>query len=507
VSAPALFWPGQQDESPYGSALDVLEEQPIVREGTFGPTWLRGTAPDAWRWDWKHQLALYPILNKIRSGALDRVIIVWPPRHTKTETATVRFPAYWLERAPDEQVIVAAHTQRLANKISRKIRRLAPGRFPLSSERTAVEEWETEKGGGLRAVGVGVAVAGHGGHLIFIDDPFKSRKDAESQLYRDRVWEWYTDDLYTRLEPGGSIVLVMTRWHEDDLVGRILASPDAPNWRVFHLPALALENDPLGRKPGRALCPERYDEKDLERIRVVEGSYGFASLYQGMPAPPEGGIFKRTWWNFWAPGPLIRQLPPVAIKLPDGSFLRKPAAVLPSRFAFEAQSWDMAFKNNAENDFVCGGDWGKVGANCYLLDLVKAHLDFPGTVKAMREFTKQHPNATAKWVEGKANGPAIIQTLRGELQGLIEVEPEGGKEARAHAVAALVEAGNVFLPHPALVQATDGHNWVEELIDSAATFPHASHDDDVDQMTQALNRLRLVPGDLGAPFGIAKARA
>jgi predicted phage terminase large subunit-like protein len=475
----------------------------------FGPAWLRATAPAWWVWDWEHQLRLYDALNAVRQGTIKRLIIVWPPRHTKTETATVRFPLYWLETTPAQHVIVAGHTQTFANRISRKIRRLVRGRFTISEERKAANEWETSEGGGLRAVGVGVATAGHGGDLIFIDDPIRKRADAESQTKRDALWEWYTDDIYPRLEPGGAIILVTTRWHEDDLVGRILASPDASEWTVLHFRALATEDDPLGRQPGEALCPDRYPVEVLQKIREVEGSYSFGAMYQGEPTPPEGGIFKRHHWRYWAPAELVSRLPPVRVKMLDGSFVEVRATALPAppdKMPFVALSADCAFKDATSSDFVAIGAWGKVGVNYYLLDQVKAHLDFPATLLEMRRMARRYPMATAKWVEDKANGTAIIQVLRQEIDGMIAVEPEGGKIARAHSAAPLVESGNVFLPHPALVASGDGGNWVDELVDSCASFPNATHDDDVDQLTQALLKLRRVDA-LGATFATVRARA
>jgi len=155
-------------------------------------------------------------------------------------------------------VVIGSYGQDLANNFNRKARRIAEQRFEMSHERKAAAEWSTSAGGGMKAVGVGAGVTGHGAHLIVIDDPVKNREEANSDVRRETVWQWYNDDLYTRLEPGGAIVLIMTRWHEDDLAGRILLSDRASEWTVLNLPALAEDDDPLGRTLGEALCPERY---------------------------------------------------------------------------------------------------------------------------------------------------------------------------------------------------------------------------------------------------------
>lgn len=224
------------------------------------------------------------------NGSLKKLMIFTPPRHGKSQQNTISLPAWYLERWPDKRVIIGAYNSTLAEKFSRKARKLT--RAKLSNERTAVDDWETVSGGGLRAVGVGGGITGMGGNLILIDDPVKSREEANSPRYREKCWDWYTDDLYTRLEPNGAIVLTMTRWHDDDLAGRILASDDGPNWTVIVLPALATHNCPLGRELGSALWPDRYDETTLTEIRSILGVQSFNALYQQNPIPDEGDYFK-----------------------------------------------------------------------------------------------------------------------------------------------------------------------------------------------------------------------
>jgi predicted phage terminase large subunit-like protein len=412
-----------------------------------------------YRWDWAHLRHIRQALQHVTSGACTRLMLFVPPRHGKTEMTTVRYPVYRLERDPALRVIIGAYNQTLANTFSRKARRIAQERLTLAGDRSAVEQWETSQGGGLRAVGVGGGITGQGGNLVIIDDPVKSREEAESQAYRDRVWDWYRDDLYTRLEPDGAIILIQTRWHEDDLAGRILSSPKASDWTVVSLPALAEDADPLEREPGAALCPERYDEAALFDIKGTLGSYGFTALYQQRPSPAEGGLLPRAWWQYYT----------------------RP----PARYDELLQSWDMTFKDSKNTDYVVGQVWGRVGADCYLLDQVRARMDFPTTVQAVRTLSARWPEARAKLIEDKANGPAVIATLRREISGLIPVEPQGGKAARVAAVSPVIEARNVWLPQEA--------PWVGDFVEECAAFPNGRYDDQVDAMSQALLRLTARP--------------
>jgi predicted phage terminase large subunit-like protein len=412
-----------------------------------------------YRWGWAHLRYIRQHLARVTSGECRRLMLFVPPRHGKSEMTTVRYPVYRLERDPSLRVIVGAYNQTLANMFSRKARRIAQERLTLAGDRSAVEQWETAQGGGLRAVGVGAGITGQGGNLIIIDDPVKSREEAESQAYRDRVWDWYRDDLYTRLEPGGAIILIQTRWHEDDLAGRILDSDTAADWQAVSLPALADLDDPLGREPGAALCPERYDAAALADLRATLGSYGFTALYQQQPSPAEGGLLQRGWWRRYEHAP--------------------------ARFDDLVQSWDMTFKSTDSTDYVVGQVWGRVGADCYLLDQVRARLDFPATVRAVREMCAAWPQVRAKLIEDKANGPAVIATLQREISGLIPVEPQGGKQARVAAVSPVIEAGNVWLPQ--------GPAWADDFIEECAAFPNGRYDDQVDAMSQALLRLTSRP--------------
>lgn len=256
--------------------------------------WLLEALPRRWTIP-SHIQRLAEALDAVTAGEIDRLAIHCPPRHGKTENVTVRFPIYSLCANPENWYLLTAYNERMAQRFGRKARTLAKTRLQLSPEKKSADEWATLQGGGLMTRGVGSPPTGVGFQGIVIDDPVRRREDAESEVYREKLWDWYTDDLYTRLEPGGFLLMVMTLWHEDDVGARAVASE--PNrWHVLRLPALAEEDDLLGRAVGDALWPDRFPVEALERIRDVmgqnEGLRSWEALYQCRPSPREGQFFQ-----------------------------------------------------------------------------------------------------------------------------------------------------------------------------------------------------------------------
>lgn len=430
---------------------------------------------------YRHTLLICDVLQRIADGEQLYVLIEMPPRHGKSMTVTETFPSFYLGKNPNKRVIAAAYSDGLAKKFGRlnrnKFKEFAPELFSLhlSESNSAVKDWGIEgMNGGMIATGIGGAITGQGADLMIIDDPIKNMKEAMSQLIRDNIWDEWEATLSTRLHDGASVIVIMTRWHEDDLIGRLLERSPR-DWIRLRLPAIAEdENDLLGREFGEPLCPELgFGVEWAEQKKLEVGSRTWAALYQQRPSPAGGNIFKREWMRYYVRTEQQKR---------DWG-LSDDVVVLPIHFDKVAQSWDCSFKDSSTSDFVAGGVWARKGANFYLLDVDHRRMGFSETIKAIRTMSDKWPQARSKYIEDKANGPAVIDMLKDEISGIIPVDPDGGKEARANAVSPLFEAGNVFLPHPNL------HKWSEDIVEELVSFPNAAHDDLVDMTTQALNQM------------------
>lgn len=430
---------------------------------------------DNYQMNWHHRL-LCDYLDKLACKEIRRLMVFMPPRHGKSELVSRKFPAYLLGRNPDTSIISCSYSADLASRMNRDVQRLIDSEkysvlFP-ESHLFGKNIRSTAKGsflrnsdifeivnhrGTYRSSGVGGGITGMGGEYIIIDDPVKNREDADSATIREKIYDWYTSTLYTRLEKDGCILLTLTRWHEDDLAGKLLkaAQEGADQWTILELPAVC-EYPPKPydvRQEGEALWKWKYDEEALEKMKVTVGSRDWAALYQQHPTPGEGGTFKREWWNYYK-------------VLPDGLY-------------DFVQSWDCTFKDAQSSDYVVGQVWARKGSSRYLLDQVRGRMSFTETLRAIRSLSAKWPQAIRKLVEDKANGTAVIDVLRKEIPGLIPVEPEGGKIVRANAVTAVAEAGNIYLPDPSIAP------WVHDFVEEHAVFPNGANDDQVDAQTQA----------------------
>jgi predicted phage terminase large subunit-like protein len=381
------------------------------------------------------------------------------------------FAAWYLGRHPDRFVICASYGQELADDFGRKVRNLVSyplheAVFPgcrLAEDSSSMRRFNTTTGGSYYAVGRGGPVTGRGAHLLIIDDPLKDREEAQSETIRHGLHEWYSSVAYTRLQPGAAIVLIQTRWHQDDLAEWLLREHPDEHWEVARFPAIA-EQDEGFRREGEPLWPERFPLPVLDQIRQAIGGATWASLYQQRPAAAEGAIFKRDWWERYAVAPQLSRV---------------------------IQSWDTAFKSGRENDHSVCTTWGQAPAGYFLLGLWRGRVEFPELKRRLIDQAKEW-NANAILVEDAASGQSLIQELRTTALPILPIKADSDKLSRAAAVTPLLEAGKVFLP--------ESSSWLADYLDELAAFPTGAHDDAVDSTTQALNYLRLNSGGTGIQF-------
>jgi predicted phage terminase large subunit-like protein len=444
-------------------------------------------------WGW-HLDAICEHLEAV-PHEIQHLLITIPPRSGKSTLVSVMWPTWSWIRQPEWRWLFASYAQTLSTRDALRSRRVLQSpwyqarwgeRFRLTGDQNQKTRYENDHTGYRLATSVGGSATGEGGHIIVCDDPH-NLEEIYSETIREGVLRWWDEVMASRLNDPktGARVIIQQRGHERDLAGHVLEQGGyvhldlpmeyEPKTYVFHGKLVDPRSD-----PGELLCPARIDLQANEDLKLRLGPTAYAGQYNQRPVPAGGAIFKRWWWRYWQPKGV--NLAPVAVQVPDGDLLMISPQDLPDTFDELIQSWDMAFKDLTDADFVAGQVWGRKGANRYLLDRDHRRMDFPATQKAVRALTAKWPRAHAKLVEDKANGPAIIASLRQEIPGLIAVEPDGGKVARAYAVTPACEAGNVYVPHPSL------YPWVSAYLHEHDMFPAGAHDDDVDATTQALKR-------------------
>ena len=421
----------------------------------------------------RHHQKMASAFERVASGELKRLIINMPPRHTKSEFASYLLPAWFLGKYPEKKVIQTAHTAELAVGFGRKVRNLIQSEdfqnvfsgITLSSDSKAAGRWNTNKRGDYFAIGVGGAVTGKGADLLIIDDPH-SEQDAQQGQFNpevyDRVYEWYTSGPRQRLQPGGAIIVVMTRWSLRDLTGQIMKSTGnkkgMDEWEVIEFPAIM--------PSGKPLWPEFWSVDELDALRAELPPSKWNAQYQQNPTSEEGALIKREWWREWdRPNP-----PPCEIIL---------------------QSWDTAFLKTQRSDYSACTTWGvfyhpddtgRSQPNLIMLDAYKEKLEFPDLKRAAYEkYMEYEPDQMI--VEKKASGAPLIFELRAMGIPVTEFTPSRGQDkiARANAVTDLFASGSIW--HPPT-------QWAHEVIEECAAFPSGEHDDYVDSTTQALLRFR-----------------
>lgn len=430
----------------------------------------------------KHLDLLCRTLEAVERGEIKRLIITMPPRHGKSEVTSKHFPAWYLGKHPDHEVILTSYAAEIAEDFSRidrdVLREFGKDLFgvELSSDSSAVNRWGI-KGhrGGLKAVGAGGPLTGRGAHLAIIDDPFKGEEDSHSPTQRKKVINWYQSTLRTRLAPGGAIILIQTRWHKGDLAGHLIAEmeeADGEKWEILNLPAIAEEADPLGRAPGEALWPERFPLAELDALRKVLHAYWWNCLYMQKPGDPEGGKFKRAYFRYWE-------------RSEDGEFYilhrgkgEEDKKVHTSRVTI-FQTSDPAGSVKTTADYFVIGTWAMTpDKELLLLDIVREHLEGPDQPDQFQSgFCRWHP--VQQGVETKAMGLTLFQALQRMGLPVVDLNPgTQDKIQRATPMAARYKSGMVYHPQ-------HGGEWVSVYEEELIAFPNAPHDDQVDVASYA----------------------
>jgi predicted phage terminase large subunit-like protein len=412
-------------------------------------------------------------LGREVAGAIDDgvqlLIVEGPPRHGKSLQFAQWVPTWFLANHPDKHVGIGSYAADLAQSHGRIVRNNIAEYGPqlgvsLAGDSTAVNRWHTDAGGSCTSVGVGGAATGFGWHLIVLDDVVKDAEEADSEVMRAKVIEWFQSVIWTRREPGALVIVMMTRWHEGDLIGWLLSHPVLSKMaRHVRLPAIAEADDVLGRKPGEALWEGRIGLTMLNEIKAALSPRWWEALYMQRPTAAEGAEIKRSWWRYYDELPVTWE-----------------------DLEYRLASWDATFTDADASDFVVGIVFGVFGGQRYVLDMVRQRMTFTETCAAIAK-THQRWQCHGTAVELAANGQAIVNTLQGAIPGLYGVKVgSNGKVARARATSPQIQAGNVLLPK--------GQKWADELVEEHAAFPLGKHDDTVDAMSQGLSELAQFQG-------------
>lgn len=424
-------------------------------------------------------------LQKIADGEQHFYIISMPPQHGKSLTITKTFPSYYLMKHPDKHAMIVAYSQDLYSQFATSNRRAfnlwSSRLFQLKTGKNTSQTFDiVGHRGGFYATSILGGATGMSADLLIIDDPIKNAEEAHSVTVKKKIWDEWNLTFYPRLQKGGSVIVIMTRWQTDDLAGRLLQRSSLP-WEEIKLPAIATDipagkTDAIGRHNGEALCPELYSLDELKTHKHDMGTQKFTALYQQSPTIEGGNIFKREWVKYYVPDR------DTMLRL---SLTEKDVAILPKHLDDTVQAWDATFKSKANDDFVAGQTWSRRGANVYLRPgWCHKRLSFIQTMTAINQQKTMYPRTSTILVEDKANGPAILDVLQRDISGIMPVSPGAdSKEARASSVSPVWEAGQVYVPHP--LWHPEIEDWLEEIFG----FPNMPHDDNVDSMVYAIRRL------------------
>lgn len=374
-------------------------------------------------------------------GKIKRLLISLPPRHGKSELISKFFPPWYLLNKPPSKIIITSYNQSKAMRFrSQDIYKTY--RNDLKVERA--DFYQNSKDGFVSSSGTRGSLTGDGADLLIIDDPYKNHIEAYSATIRESIWDWFKSTAYTRMQPDGRIIIIHTRWHYDDLIGKLINDPE---WEYLRLPAIAEENDILNRKIGDPLWSEKYGISELTNIKETIGSFWFSAMYQQNPIASEYQIFKTDKWKFYKEPPSSNAI---------------------------FQVWDTAFKTGQENDFSVCETWSIVGKDFYLLNVWRGKVQFPDLeIIAKSQYDYWKPRLIL--IEDAASGQDLIPVLRKDTRLPIKAVAGMNKVIRAHAVSPIIEQGRVYLPEEA--------SWLPDFLNEHSQFPYGKHDDMVDGTT------------------------
>lgn len=462
---------------------DQLDAQEYAETRVLCERRLAKFVEEAWRivvpgevlqWNW-HMDAICQHLEAVTSLQIQNLLINVPPRTGKSTITSVMWPAWMWINFPSLRLLYTSYAQSLSTRDSLATRRLIESpwyqrrwadKFMVTTDQNEKTRYENNKRGYRLATSVGGANTGEGGDVIVADDPHNV-KEGESEVSRDEVVRWWNEVMSTRGNNPVTArrVVVMQRVHEKDVAGDIIGKGGYVHLNIpqefepkFLVPVTSIGWKDPRTEEGDLLWPERYSASAIANLKRTMGTYAYAGQQQQHPSPLEGGMFKRGWWKYYRTDPRL----------------------LLEKARIKCWSWDMAFKDKDESDYVVGQAWAMVGADFYLIHQIRDHLSFTATKAAVKSASAKYPTIHAKLVEDKANGTAVIDDLAHLVGGLLPIEPEGGKEARAHVMQPYVESGNVYLPDPSIAP------WIEDYIEEFRTFPNGAHDDQVDGSSQAI---------------------
>jgi len=430
----------------------------VIRESwRFGlASFAEHVSEGAWH-AWAMHTHIAEVLEDAVLGGNGRVILNVPPRHGKSELGSVWLPTWFLDWFPQKRVVSASYGSTLSAEFGLKVRDTFENsdklKHKLRKDLRGAANFRTTQGGGMFCTGVGAGLSGKGADLLVVDDPIKDWETAYSPRYIERTNNWWDSVAQTRIEPGGSIVVIMTRWVEDDLTGYIEKKADYPDWNHIRIPAVAEIDDVLSRALGSALVPERYDAAALAKIRVAVGERVWAGLYQQRPSAKEGQLFKRPWFA--------------------NRYEELPADIDQWIISVDAALTDSA--TSARNSIVV---LARKGAKLYVADLHAFKGELTDLLERFKFVSERYPDATVKLVEKAANGYGLLNLLEGKVPGLTPYEPRTSKYLRAQVSSTAFESGNVLLPERA--------PWLHDFIEEHVAFPNATFKDIVDSFSQAV---------------------